>query len=141
MTAKPIDLSSLVKALAQLQDALRFWHEQPQGSALKLHLRSAVIQSFEFTYELSLRMLRRVLIERSEVADLVVDLSFNDLLRKGADAGFVAAPEVWRQWREMRNSTSHTYDEAKAAEVAAEIDRFAASAVELLAELEKSLGR
>ena len=97
MTAKPIDLSSLVKALAQLQDALRFWHEQPQGSALKLHLRSAVIQSFEFTYELSLRMLRRVLIERSEVADLVVDLSFNDLLRKGADAGFVAAPEVWRQ--------------------------------------------
>ena len=58
MTAKPIDLSSLVKALAQLQEALRFWHELPQGAALKPHLRSAVIQSFEFTYELSVRMLR-----------------------------------------------------------------------------------
>jgi len=140
MTAKPIDLSSLVKALAQLQEALRFWHDQPQASALKPHLRSAVIQSFEFTYELSVRMLRRVLIERSEAADLVVDLSFNDLLRKAADAGLVAAPDMWRQWREMRNSTSHTYDETKAAEVAAGVDRFASSAAELLAELEKSLG-
>ena len=115
MTAKPIDLSSLVKALAQLQEALRFWHELPQGAALKPHLRSAVIQSFEFTYELSVRMLRRVLIERSEAADLVIDLSFNDLLRKAADAGLLAEPGLWRQWREMRNATSHTYDEAKAA--------------------------
>ncbi len=141
MTAKPIDLSSLVKALAQLQEALRFWHELPQSSALKPHLRSAVIQSFEFTYELSVRMLRRVLIERSEAADLVVDLSFNDLLRKAADAGLVAVPDMWRQWREMRNSTSHTYDEAKAAEVAAGVDSFAAGATELLVKLEKSLGR
>ena len=96
MTAKPIDLSPLVKALAQLQEALRFWHELPQGAALKPHLRSAVMQSFEFTYELSVRMLRRVLIERSEAAVLVIDLSFNDLLRKAADAGLVAEPELWR---------------------------------------------
>ena len=74
MTAKPIDLSSLVKALAQLQEALRFWHELPQGAPPKPHLRSAVLQSFEFTYELSVRMLKRVLIERSEVADLVIEL-------------------------------------------------------------------
>lgn len=141
MTAKSIDLSSLVKALAQLQEALRFWHELPQGVALKPHLRLAVIQSFEFTYELSVRMLRRVLIERSEAADLVIELSFNDLLRKAADAGLVAEPSLWRQWREMRNATSHTYDEAKAAEVAAGVDQFAEGAVALLAELEKSLGR
>ena len=141
MTAKTIDLSSLVNALAQLQEALRFWQELPADAALRPHLRSAVIQSFEFTYELSVRMLRRVLIERSEAANLVSDLSFNDLLRKAADAGLVAEPDLWRQWREMRNSTSHTYDEAKAAEVAAGVDRFATGAAALLAELEKSLGR
>lgn len=94
MTAKPIDLSSLVKALAQLQEALRFWQELPQGAALKPHLRSAVIRSFEFTYEWSVRMLRRVLIERSEVAELVNDLSFNDLLRKAADAGLLTEPQL-----------------------------------------------
>ena len=94
MTAKPIDLTSLVKALAQLQEALRFWQELPQGAALKPHLRSAVIRSFEFTYEWSVRMLRRVLIERSEVAELVNDLSFNDLLRKAADAGLLTEPQL-----------------------------------------------
>lgn len=140
MNAKPIDLSPLVKALSQLQEALSFWHAQPQDSALKPHLRAAVIQSFEFTYELSVRMIRRVLIERSEAADLVADLSFNDLLRKAADAGLLNAPDMWRQWREMRNSTSHTYDEAKAAEVAAGVERFATGAVELLARLEEKLG-
>ena len=85
-------------------------------------------------------MLRRVLIERSESASMVADLSFNDLLRKAADAGLVAELEMWRQWREMRNATSHTYDEAKAAEVAAGIDQFAIGAKGLLAELEKSIG-
>ena len=141
MTAKPIDLSSLVKALAQLQQALHFWQELPQDAALKPHLRSAVIQSFEFTYELSVRMLRRVLVERSETADLVTDLSFNDLLRKAADAGLLTETQLWRQWREMRNATSHTYDEAKAAEVAAGVAGFAVSAAQLLADLEKSLAR
>ena len=139
MPFKPIDLSPLVNALAQLQEALRFWHEQADDSRIKVHLRSAVIQSFEFTYELSIRMLRRVLIERSEAADLVADLSFNDLLRKAADAGLIAAPSFWRDWREMRNATSHTYNEAKAAEVAAAVEGFVKGAAELLAKLEKSL--
>ena len=139
MPFKPINLSPLVNALAQLQEALCFWHEQADGSRLKVHLRAAVIQSFEFTYELSIRMLRRVLIERSEAADLVADLSFNDLLRKAADAGLIAAPSFWRDWREMRNATSHTYNEAKAAEVAAAVEGFAKGATELLAKLEENL--
>lgn len=139
MPIKPIDLSPLANALAQLHEALAFWHGQTDGARIKVHLRSAVIQSFEFTYELSIRMLRRVLIERSEAAALVSDLSFNDLLRKAADAGLISAPGHWRAWREMRNATSHTYNEAKAAEVAQSVADFAASATELLARLEKSL--
>jgi nucleotidyltransferase substrate binding protein (TIGR01987 family) len=141
MNSRPIDLSSFIKALAQLQEALQFWQAEAAQSALKPHLRSAVIQSFEFTYELAIRMLRRVLIERSAAAELIADLSFNDLLRKGADAGLVGEPEMWRQWREMRNSTSHTYNEAKAAEVAAGVEAFAAGAARLLAALQKDIGR
>lgn len=140
MAQPPIDLSPLRKALGLLTEALQFWQDQPEGSALKPHLRSAVIQSFEFTYELSVRLLRRVLIERAESADLVADMSFNDLLRKGADAGFVADPIAWRGWREMRNVTSHAYDEAKAQEVAVGAASFASDAALLLGKLERSLG-
>lgn len=118
MSQARIDLDPLLKALAQLEEALRFWQQEPEGAPLKRHLRAAVIQSFEFTYELSVRMLRRVLIERATTAEAVLDLSFNDLLRKGADAGLLPDATGWRRWREMRNATSHTYDETRAAEVA-----------------------
>jgi nucleotidyltransferase substrate binding protein (TIGR01987 family) len=139
MTKPMIDLSVLRKALSQLEEALKFWHEQAQGSPLKRHLRSAVIQSFEFSYELSVRSLRRVLVERVASADLVVDLSFNDLLRKGADAGLVSDPMQWRRWRDMRNATSHTYDEERANEVAHGAELFYGDAQRLLVLMEKAL--
>ena len=139
MSSPSIDLSALRKALATLVEASEFWIAQPATSLLKPHLRSAVVQSFEFTYELSTRMLRRVLIERSVVADLVADLSFNDLLRKAADAGLLKDPAAWRAWREMRNTTSHAYDEVKAHAVATNAARFAADAAALLSAMESSL--
>jgi nucleotidyltransferase substrate binding protein (TIGR01987 family) len=140
MGARTVDLSPLHSALAFLNEALSFWRAQPETTALKPHLRSAVIQSFEFTYELSVRLLRRVLIERSASADRVADLSFNDLLRAAADAGLMPDAARWREWREMRNATSHAYNEAKAQALALRADAFAPDAAALLAELEASLG-
>ena len=130
-----IDLTPLRKALALLHDALRYWNAEPAESGLKPHLRSAVIQSFEFTNEFSIKALRRVLIERSLSEAQVVDLSFNDLLRLGADAGLLSDPLAWRRWREMRNSTSHTYDESVALQVVAEIPAFLQEARFLNAQL------
>ncbi len=133
-----IDFTALRRALAMLDEALQFWQQQPEGTALKPHLRLAVLQSFEFSYELSLRLLRRVLIERAEAADLVVDLSFQDLLRKAADAGLLGDPARWREWREMRNATRHAYNEVKAQAVAEAAARFALDAAALLAAMEAS---
>lgn len=134
-----IDLSPLRKALGWLTEALMLWHAQDAGSVLKPHLRSAVIQSFEFTYELSLRSLRRVLVERAGSADRVTDLSFNELLRLAADAGLVQDPNAWRTWRELRNATSHAYDEVKAQQVAQDAERFCTDARALLVALEAAL--
>ena len=136
-----IDLSPLRKALAMLREALVFWNAQPDGTPLKPHLRSAVIQSFEFTYELSVRLLRRVLIERAASTDLVIDLSFNDLLRGAADAGLMPNAARWREWREMRNTTSHAYDEAKAQAVAERAAAFVVDAAALLDALGASLAQ
>jgi nucleotidyltransferase substrate binding protein (TIGR01987 family) len=139
MIPPAIDLSALRKALRMLNEAIAFWNAQPEGGALKPHLRSAVIQSFEFSYELSLRLLRRVLVERAESVSRVAELSFNDLLRAAADAGLMPDPLRWREWREMRNATSHAYDEGKAEAVATGTVRFAVDAAALLARLEASL--
>ena len=134
-----IDLTPLRKALAQLKEALAFWAERPTDDALKPHLRSAVIQSFEYTYELSVRAARRVLIERAESADLVTDLSFSDLLRRALDAGFPMELDVWRHWRDMRNGTSHAYDEERAQALVVQASEFAENAERLLIHLEKAI--
>ena len=54
MNSSPIDLSPLRKALATLAEASRFWVAEPASSPLKPHLRSAVVRSYKFTYELSI---------------------------------------------------------------------------------------
>jgi nucleotidyltransferase substrate binding protein (TIGR01987 family) len=133
MNPSAIDFSSLRKAIAVLAEALTLWQSQAEGSVLKPHLRSAVIQSFEFSYELSLRSLRRVLVERSGSAEQITDLSFNDMLRAAADAGLLTDQAAWRTWRELRNATSHAYDEAKAQQVAEGAERFLIDALALLA--------
>ena len=137
MSTGIIDFSTLRKALSQLEEALVFWQARDDADPLKPHLRAAVIQAFEFTYELSVRMLRRELAERAQSADSVTDLSFNDLLRKAADAGLMTDPIAWRTWRAMRNSTSHTYDEPKADEVALAAREFAPVAAALLSKLQR----
>ncbi|MFE8644668.1 HI0074 family nucleotidyltransferase substrate-binding subunit [Sphingomonas sp. NCPPB 2930] len=136
-----IDLAPLRNAFSQLSEALMLWEAEPAASVLKRHLRAAAIQSFEFTYELSLRMMRRVLIERSLAADLVQDLSFNDLLRAGADAGLLGDQQAWRRWRAMRNATSHTYDESKAQEVAESLATFTTDALALMQALTAASSR
>jgi hypothetical protein len=84
--------------------------------------------------------MRRVLIERAAAAPDVTDLSFNDLLRSAAGAGLLAEPLRWREWRELRNATSHAYNEATAQTVAGKAAAFLVDADALLCQLEHSLG-
>lgn len=136
MQAASIDLTSLAKALAQLREAITFWQACAPSDPLKPHLRSAVIQSFEFSYELAIRVVRRVLVERAASADLVHNISFSDLLRAALDAGLPMPIDPWRRWRDMRNATSHAYDETRAIEVATATPGFLMDAEKLLLSLQ-----
>ena len=53
-------------------------------------LRDGLIQRFEFTYELSHKMLRRYLRETAATPDEVEQMPFADLIRSGKRAGSVA---------------------------------------------------
>jgi len=44
-------------------------------------------------------------------------LSFRELIRLGAEKGFIETPSDWFLFREERNISSYTYDAAKVAEV------------------------
>lgn len=139
MTDK-LDLTSLHKALLQLSDAIEFYHSSTvqNNHRLLTHMRAAVIQAFEFTYELSWKMLKRYL-EMTEPNPLEVDqMSFPHLIRTGNERGLLKSDvSVWLLYRKERGTTSHAYDEDKANEVLESIPAFLSDAQFLYEQLQK----
>ena len=142
MSGSALDLSPLAKAISRLEESLRFCgSDMARGDpALAEQFRAAAIQAFEFTYELSHKMLKRFL--KASLADpaAVEEMSFQDLIRTGSERGLVRSGwSSWRDYRAARGATSHAYDEGKAAEVFALLPLFLDEAKELLRRLEEAL--
>jgi nucleotidyltransferase substrate binding protein (TIGR01987 family) len=128
-----LDFSPLASAIARLEEGLVRHRAEPADT----QLRDGLIQRFEFTYDIAHKLLRRALEEASANPEEVDRMSFPSLIRTGVEQRLVAgAWEDWRVYREMRNITSHTYDEAKARQVAQAIPGFLAEAAGLLARLQ-----
>jgi len=126
-----IDLSPLEKALSRLS----FGIGRAEGSPDDEELRDAVIQRFEYSFELSWKMLRRVLAHELPVPSEATTMSYRDLIREAARRGFLDEPESWFVYREQRNLTSHIYDGEKAGEVYSTALEFLPAANELLSRL------
>ena len=140
MSQTTLDVSALEKAIAQLEEALQYCASDlaARDDKLALHLRAGAIQAFEFTYELSLKMLKRYLTFTAENPNIVNELSFNELIRIGYEKGLILSELVtWKEFRKDRGTTSHTYDEIKAKEVFDNIDFFLQDAKYLLDQLIK----
>ena len=115
-----LDLKSLKNTSSSLADAIESVSDSnfmdaltPQQNRL---VKAGVIQNFEFTYESSWKMLKRQLVLEEGSASINL-LSRKDLYRLGAQKGLIDTPEAWFGYHRARNETSHTYDEAKSAEV------------------------
>lgn len=122
-----LDLTSFQNAIAQLEEALNYCNSDLARSdaRLALHLRAAAIQAFEFTYELSHKMLKRYLEYTAGTPELLDQMAFQDLIRTGNEQGLLLGDwPHWRQYRDMRSRTSHTYDEAVALAFVAGIPAF-----------------
>ncbi|MDY6850376.1 MAG: HI0074 family nucleotidyltransferase substrate-binding subunit [Thermodesulfobacteriota bacterium] len=121
-----LDISPFEKALSQLERSLEYLHSDLAESddGLREQFRAATIQAFEFSYELGTKMLRRQLEQITPNPAEIRSLAFMDMVRTGAEAGLVRQVPQYRIFREKRNMTSHTYDEAKAEEVLAVLDDF-----------------
>ncbi len=96
-------------------------------------MRDALIQRFEFTFEMAWLSLFDYLSAQDahvpKQAFTVLPLAFQSQLIENA--------QVWDQVRACRNLTNHIYDEAKAIEVAAFVRATAAQAFDaLLAKLQ-----
>ncbi len=131
-----LDLSPLVKAIARLQEGLDRYQKDPSD----LQIRDGLIQRFEFTYEQCHKMLKRYLKWASSSPEMFDTMPFQDLIRSANDQGLLRGDwSQWKNYREMRSKTSHTYDEPIACEVVQTIPVFLREAHYLSDQLQNRL--
>lgn len=103
-------------------------------------IRDGLIQRLEFVFELSHKMIKRFLEQSSASSDQYDTMQFSDLIRSANEIGLLKSDwPAMRVYREMRNKTSHAYDEDIAREVVAGIPSFIAEAAFLRDRLKERL--
>ena len=132
MLESKLDLSPLERAIQRLDEG---WQRYQQDIS-DAQIRDGLIQRFEFTYEISHKMLKRHLQALAANPTEFDAMSFADLIRSANERGLLLSnwPQ-WRIYRAMRAKTSHTYDENVALEVVNTIPAFQQEVSYLLGKL------
>jgi nucleotidyltransferase substrate binding protein (TIGR01987 family) len=132
-----LDLTSLQLAISSLKRSLKYAASPlaEQDPNLFEQFRNSSIQCFEFVYELSWKFLKRQLEQNAPTPSVIDTLSYNELIRLGAEQGLINNPEDWFKYRYYRNLTSHAYDQVKAEEIYQHLNQFLLDASALLATL------
>ncbi len=99
-----ISISPLLRAFEKFE---RFReHDQTEQE------RAGIIQAFEYCFELSWKIMKKLLQERGKIAN-----SPKEAFRMSALEGFIDDVEIWFDFLKKRNLTTHTYNEHEADEV------------------------
>ena len=131
-----LDLSPLSNAVNRLAEGLARYQQDTSDT----QIRDGLIQRFEFTYEISHKMLKRYLEYASPTPAEYDDMPFADIIRSANEQGLLHGNwGAWKSYREMRGKTSHTYDEEIAVEVVEGIPGFLEEARYLLAKLQERM--
>jgi nucleotidyltransferase substrate binding protein (TIGR01987 family) len=134
-----LDISSFEKAVGQLAKSVSYLNSElaKKDAGLREQFRAATVQTFEYTYELAVKMLRRQLERISPAPDSISKMDFMDLVRTAAQAGLLKNVAAWKRYREKRNITSHIYDAEEAEDVISVVGGFLKDMRSLLKELQK----
>jgi len=106
MNPSKIRIEQLARAVSRLEEAC---HAEGPNDIV----RDAIVQRFEFCFELAWKAARLRLQEEGIEANTP-----RATIREAHRIGWLSDPEAWTQMLLMRNLTSHTYDEKMASQVA-----------------------
>lgn len=106
-----VNIEPLLKAIKKFElFRQNFDTEQEQAGA---------IQAFEYCFELSWKIMKKLLEVRGKIAN-----SPKEIYRMAALEGFIKDPELWFDFIKKRNMTIDTYEEEKALEVISAFSSF-----------------
>ena len=128
-----ISLVEFERALSSLEKALELHRKVTADHSVNLDVeiqkafRDACIQRFEYCIEMSWKLSMKVLGSTTAAA--------KPAIREMARNGIIHNPEIWFEFLEARNETSHSYDEVIAQKVFEKVQTFYPDAIKLLAAL------
>lgn len=123
MSKSEINLTPFKKALQSLSQLLK----EPFNAVI----RDATIQRFEYTFELSWKLMKRYF----KINNNLDIFNVKDIFREAGRQQLIENVEAWFEYLEARNLTSHTYDEKIADKVFEKAKEFEAAAVVFLERL------
>ncbi len=130
-----LDITSFENALNSLKEVIEVYNSDETN----LITRDSMIQRFEYTYSIALKMIKRFFSQGAFVEN-IEGMTFNEMVRQANKMNLLKSNlEAWTIFREKRNLTSHTYDENVALDVAAIIPEFRDEADFLLNKLKDRL--
>lgn len=116
-----LSVTALEHALETLEQVL----DDLDADTEKNYIRDASIKRFEYSYELTLKMLRRHLENIADNPGDVKEYSFQEVIRQGYNKGVLENSwDIWKEYRIYRNKTSHGYDKSVAKELVSNIPNF-----------------
>lgn len=107
MNKMMVKMDDLDRALSRLKESLA---RDPEKDDIVI---DATIQRFEFTYELSWKLMKSYL----EYTGVIELSSPRSTIKAAFKAGIITDGELWLKMLDDRNRTSHTYDEATALDI------------------------
>jgi nucleotidyltransferase substrate binding protein (TIGR01987 family) len=126
MTKINSQIEDLKKAKSRLSEAI---------SQQKTDItRDATIQRFEYTFELSWKIISGILKEKGTSF-----YGMKSLFRDAGRMGIIDNVEEWFEYLEARNLTTHTYDEVIAEQVYSTAQKFSNNLDTIIAQLEKAM--
>lgn len=129
-------ISALENAHKRLGDVLKIFVENENDDIV----RDSVIQRFEFTYFIALKTLKKYFEGVAFVMEDVQQMTFNQVIRVANQLDLLHFElDKWTEFRQMRNLTSHTYDEEVARKVVAVIPDFCEEVGYLLKQLRSKI--
>ncbi len=111
MIISGVNVSPLLKAFSKFESFRINNHTEQE--------KAGTIQAFEYCFELTWKLMKRLLEERGRIAN-----SPRETFRMAGLEGFIRDPELWFDFLKKRNLTVHSYQEEEAENVLATCEIF-----------------
>lgn len=118
-----VSIAEFEKALNSLEEAISLYNQSISNIPQMKANRDACIQRFEFCIELSWKLAKKIMGS--------VSTAPNTVIREMAQNKLIEDPQIWFEFIEARNKSSHSYDEPIAIEVFNKIKEFIPHAQDL----------